>query len=229
MQIAIQVSELKFFTGDGVLVLDSLSFGVRRDGFVFVVGPPSSGKTLLVRLILRELVPAGGQILLVGRNVARLSPQKVAQLRRRVGYVPEQPAILTDRTVRDNLLFKLRALGVRGEELEEGISAALQLAGLSGLEAAPAGELPPLDRTRVALALALCPKPMVLVADDPFRHLPPGDQDRLMEVLLRIHRAGVALLVTARDEDIPRRHGFPQGVSQDSPLGVLYLRQGVSR
>lgn len=229
MQVAIQVSELRFSTEDGVLVLDNVSFGVPRDGFVFVVGPPSSGKTLLLRLILRELIPSGGQILLVGRNVARLPPRKVAQLRRRVGYVPEQPAILTDRTVKDNLAFKLRALGWRGEELEEELARALELVQLVGMETVPAGELPPLERARLALALALCPGPIVLVADDPFRNLSEAEQDRFMDTLSCVHRAGTALLVTTRDEDIPRRHGFPQDMKQDSSRGVVYLRQGVAR
>ena len=155
MQVAIQVSELRFSTEEGVLILDDLSFGVPREGFVFVVGPPSSGKTLLLKLILRELPPSGGQILLVGRNVARLSPKKVAQLRRRVGYVPERPPLLEDRTVQGNLLFKLRALGYKGEELEEELSRALELTGLSALADEPAGELPPLERALLALALAL--------------------------------------------------------------------------
>ena len=229
MQIAIQVSELRFSTEDGVLVLEDVSFGVPRDGFVFVVGPPSSGKTLLVRLILRELTPSGGQILLVGRNVARLSPRKVAQLRRRVGYVPQEPAVLTGRTVKDNLVFKLRALGFSGEEMEEELERALELTQLVGMETVPAGELPPLERARLALALALCPGPIVLLADDPFRDLSEAEQDRLMDTLLRVHRAGTALLVTTRDENIPRRHGFPEDMRQDSSRGVVYLRQGVTR
>jgi len=228
MQVAIQVSELRFFTEDGVLVLDNVSFGVPRAGFVFVVGPPSSGKTLLLRLILRELIPSGGQILLAGRNVARLSPRKVAQLRRRVGYVPEQPAILTDRAVKDNLTFKLRALGWQGEEMEEELARALELTQLVGMETVPAGELPPLERARLALALALCPGPIVIVADDPFRGLPEAEQDRLMDTFSYVHRAGTALLITTRDEDIPHRHGFPRGMTQGASRGVVYLRQGVT-
>jgi len=227
MQVAIQVSELRFSTEDGVLVLDDLSFGVPRNAFVFVVGPPSSGKTLLLRLILRELSPSGGQILLVGRNVARLSPRKVAELRRRVGYVPERPAILTDRTVQGNLEFKLRALGFRGEELEEEMARALELAGLQGMETAVAGELGALDRARLALALALCPQPVVLLADDPFRDLSVPEQDALMSALFTVHRADTALLVTTRDEALPQRHGFPQGRQEDSPFRVVRLRQGV--
>lgn len=225
----IQVSELRFATEDGVLILDELSFGVPREGFVFVVGPPSSGKTLLLKLILRELPPSGGQILLVGRNVARLSPKKVAQLRRKVGYVPEGLPVLAGRTVRENLLFKLRALGFGGDELEEELVRALELARLVGLEEERAGDLPPLRRAQLALALAICPQPVVLLADDPFRGLPQPEADEVVHTLVSIQSSGVALLVTARDEAIPERHGFPDRPPKGEELrGVVRLRQGVA-
>ncbi|MGC9530582.1 MAG: ATP-binding cassette domain-containing protein [Candidatus Bipolaricaulaceae bacterium] len=228
MQVAIQVSELRFSTEDGVLILDNLSFGVPRDGFVFVVGPPSSGKTLLLRLILRELTPTGGQILLIGRNVARLSRRKVAELRRRVGYVPEEPVVLSSRTVADNLAFKLRALGLTGEELADERDRALELAGLVGLEDQVAGELGEVDRRRLALALALCPEPTVLLCDDPFRDLPLRAQDELVQALSRVHRANTAILATTRDVNLPARHGFPAEAGEGSPWRVVRLRDGVN-
>jgi cell division transport system ATP-binding protein len=228
MQVAIQVSELKFATEDGVLILDGISFGVPREGFVFVVGPPSSGKTVLVKLILKELRPAGGQILLSGRNVLRLTERKMLLLRRRVGYVPEDLPVLPDRTVRENLLFKLRALGYSGDELEEEMSQALELSRLVGLEGELAGDLPGLQLVRLALALALCPKPTVLIADDPFRDLGKTTSDSLMGVLSSIQNAGISLLVTTRDEELPIRHGFPDRPPRgEERRGVVRLRQGV--
>ena len=229
MQVAIQVSELRFSTEEGVLILDDISFGVPREGFVFVVGPPSSGKTLLLKLILRELPPSGGQILLVGRNVARLSPKKVARLRRRVGYVPERPPLLEDRTIHGNLLFKLKALGYKGEELEDELEKALELTKLAGLVDEKAGELTPLERIRLALALALCPQPVVALLDDPFRGLAEPDVDRFMDTLFEVQGAGTALLVTTRDESIPTRFTFPDRPPKgDEIRGVVRLRQGVA-
>ncbi|MCR4391261.1 MAG: ATP-binding cassette domain-containing protein [Candidatus Acetothermia bacterium] len=228
MRIAIQVSELRFATEDGVLVLDNLSFGVPRDGFVFVVGPPSSGKTLLLKLILREAEPNGGQILLLGRNMARLSPRKARDLRRRVGYVPEAPAILGGRTVAGNLLFKLRALGYGGEELQEHAERALELARLQGREDVLAADLDEIERRQLALALGLCPDPIVLLCDDPFRDLPALLQDQLMDVLGGIHHAGVAILATTREAGLPRRHGFLPKGQADSPCYLVALRPGVT-
>ncbi|MCX7751065.1 MAG: ATP-binding cassette domain-containing protein [Candidatus Bipolaricaulota bacterium] len=209
MRVAIQVSELRYATEDGVLVLDGVSFGLPGDGFVFVVGPPSSGKTLLLELILREKFPSGGQILVLGRNMARLSPTRARALRRRIGYMPEEPVILEGRTVRGNLEFKLRALGISSREAREHLARALELAGLKGEEGRRASSLGALGQRRLLLALALCPEPAILLADDPFRGLEPGEQDELVALLQGVHEVGVAVLATCRDGSIPARHGFP--------------------
>lgn len=220
---------MRFATEDGVFVLDSLSFGLPSDGFVFVVGPPASGKTLLLKLILREAVPTGGQILVLRRNMARLSPRRARELRRRIGYMPDPPHILTERSIQANLEFKLRALGFRGAEAGEHLARALEAAGLADRENLLASSLDELGKRRLALALAMCPEPAVLLCDDPFRALVPADQDELVRALLRINEWGVAVLATARDPDLPQRHGFLPKGSEPSLRYVLPLSLGVRR
>lgn len=227
MRVAIQISELRYATDDGVLVLDGLSFGVPGDGFVVVVGPPSSGKTLLLELILREKTPTSGQILVLGRNMARLSAARARELRRRIGYMPERSVILDGRSVRGNLEFKLRALGIRGAEAREHAARALELARLKGDEERPAAALDALGQRQLVLALALCPEPAILLGDDPFRGLTADDQDRLMGLLTAVNELGVAVLATARDPEIAARHAFP--LRERTPLlrYAVHLRPGV--
>jgi ABC-type ATPase involved in cell division len=229
MRVAIQVSELRYATDDGVLVVDSLSLGVPGDGFVFVVGPPSSGKTLLLELILREKTPTGGQILVLGRNMARLSPARARELRRRIGYVPEASVVLDRRSVLGNLEFKLRAVGSGGLDAREHAARAVELAHLKGHEEAPASSLDELGQRKLVLALALCPEPAVLLCDDPFRNLTVEGQDEFVAMLRAINEAGVAVLATTRDPEIPARHGFP--LRERGPLlqYAVHLRPGVVR
>ncbi len=214
MDVILQVSELKFATDDGVLILDHVSFGVPREGAALLVGPPSSGKTLLLRLLLRELPPSGGQILLLGRNVARLSAHKVLQLRRRVGYMPEYPAVIGGRTVRDNLAFKLRALGIHSDEIPDLSVRALQLSGLEDDQEQHAGDLSPLRERQLALALALATEPPIVLCDDPLRDLQPEDQPAMVALLERVRRAGTALVLTGRRAEplLPVLHIPPEGV-----------------
>lgn len=228
MRVAIQVSELRYATDDGVLVLDNLSLGLPGDGFVFVVGPPSSGKTLLLELILREKAPTGGQILVLGRNMARLSPARARDLRRRIGYIPEGPIVLGERSVHGNLEFKLRALGIRGPAAREHLARAVELAHLKGEARTTGAGLDELGQRKLVLALAICPEPDVLLCDDPFRGLGEDEQDEIVEMVEAINRAGVAVLATTRDPDLPARHGFPP--RDRSPLlrYAVHLRPGVA-
>ena len=227
MRVAIQVSEVRYATDDGVLVLDDLSFGVPGDGFVFVAGPPSSGKTLLLELILREKTPTGGQILVLGRNMARLSPARARELRRRIGFMPEQSLILDQRSVRGNLEFKLRVLGVSGPEAREHAARALELADLKGQEETPAADLDEIGQRKLVLALALCPEPAVLLCDDPFRGLSTDDQDEFVVMLKATNEVGLAVLATARDSEIPARHGFPLREREPLLQYAVHLRPGV--
>lgn len=228
MRVAIQVSELRFATDDGVLVLDNLSLGLPGDGFVFVVGPPSSGKTLLLELILREKTPTGGQILVLGRNMARLSPARARELRRRIGYMPEESIVLDQRSVQGNLEFKLRAVGIVGAEAREQAARAVELAHLKGEEGTPASALDQFGQRKLILALALCPEPAVLLCDDPFRGLTREEQDELVSMLRAINEAGVAVLATARDPEIPARHGFPPRERTPLLQYTVHLRPGVA-
>ncbi len=220
MDVILQVSELRFATDDGVLILDQLSFGVTRDGAALLVGPPSSGKTLLLKLLLKEVSPTGGQILMLGRNVARLPAHKVSQLRRRVGYMPECPAVLERRSVVENLEFKLRALATPSEEMRDLVTRALQLANLDGLEETTAADLNPLGQRQLALALAMATEPPLLLCDAPLRNLGQSEQEVLVEVLDGVRKAGTALVVTSREAEPARRlvESAPQG-------SMLRLRQ----
>ncbi|MGY4707538.1 ATP-binding cassette domain-containing protein [Candidatus Bipolaricaulota sp. J31] len=218
--IAIQVSELCYVTPEGVAVFDELSFTLLREEIKFVVGPPLSGKTLLLKLIMRELFPTRGQILVAGRNILRLSPRKLYRLRERIGFVPYPPVILLRRTVEENLRFKLRALGIEGERAEEGLERALSLTGLSPLKELPAYELGDGDRRVLSLAAAVCNDPVVILCDDPFRDLSSPDQERVVEALRSLQKAGVAILATSRDTSLPQRFGF-------SGEAVLSLRPEV--
>lgn len=224
--LAIQVAELRFATEEGVLVFDGLSFGVPRDGFSWVVGPAGSGKTLLLRILLREARPKSGQILLLGRNILRISTKKFREVRRKVGYMPEEPNVLFGRTVLENLRFKLRALGVGGEAAKDAIDRALDLSGLCGREHEHPENLGTLELKALDLALALCPDCSVLLADDPLRHLTPEAQEEFISVLERVNQAGITILGTSRVDEILLRRGFaPKGEMK----AIVYLREALAK
>ncbi|MCK5247548.1 ATP-binding cassette domain-containing protein, partial [Candidatus Bipolaricaulota bacterium] len=106
----IQVSELHFSTEDGIKILEDIHLRVDQGELMVILGPAASGKSLLLGLLGAQIPPQRGQILVHGRNVARLGPNKMLTLRRRVGVYP-QGFVPLPRTVHENVTFKLRALG----------------------------------------------------------------------------------------------------------------------
>lgn len=218
--IAIQVSELCFATQDGVTVFEDLSFTLLREEIKFVMGPPLSGKTLLLKLIMREVEPTRGQILVAGKNILRLSPRKLYSLRKAIGFVPYPPVILPERTVAGNLWFKLRALGIKGEVAEEGFEKALSLTGISEFKDVPAKELNPLEKRLLALAIAICSDPAVVLCDEIFRDLPESSHRHLIDSIKEIRNGGIAFLITTSDPSLPSRLGV-------NGSKVVELRPGV--
>jgi len=197
MSVMIQVSELHFTTEDGIKVLEDVHLHVERGELVYLIGDAAVGKTLLLGLLAAQTLPQEGQILVHGRNVARLSRDKALQLRRQIGLLP-QGFVPLPRTSIDNLVFKLRALGDFREQAEEKALLALELVGLLRQQTAEATELSSVERLRLGIALSICNDPLLLLIDDLFDGVGPEDQEQICALLERICRRGVTVLATAR-------------------------------
>ena len=197
MSLIIQVSELHFSSDDGIKVLEDIHLRVDRGELLFLVGPAAAGKSVLLGLLATQIPPQRGQILVHGRNIARLSRQKALELRRRIGFLP-QGFVPLPKTVLDNVFFKLRTLGDFREQAEEKGYVALEQVGLTAKRSFPAAELEPLDRVRLGLAIAICDEPLLLLLDEPFGDLVPDDKTNLYPLLERIHSSGFTVLVATR-------------------------------
>jgi len=193
----IQLSELHFSSDDGIKVLEDVHLHVDRGEMVLVVGPAASGKSILLGLLGTQVPPQLGQILVHGRNVARLSRAKLSDLRRQIGFLP-QNFVPLPKTVLENVAFKLRALGDFREQAEEKALAALELVDLTSRLTVPATELEPLDRVRLGLAVAICNEPLLLLLDEPFDALATGDQQAVCRLLEQIHLLGHTMVVATR-------------------------------
>ncbi len=208
MPIMVQISELDVTTPEGRPLFRDLHFRLHRGEWACVVGPPGSGKTTLLKLLWGELRPDHGQILVDDRNVIRLSPARLRELRRRLGIVTAgwELRALARRPPLECVAFKLRALELArdGEEARARAREALQLVGLRDGDGqgrrVRVEHLEPLDRRRLQLALALSTDPVLLLLDDPLRDLDRGDRERFLGVLREIHlrrRLSVLMTLTA--------------------------------
>ena len=193
----IQVSELHFSTEDGVKVLEDIHLHVEQGELMVILGPAASGKSLLLGLLGTQISPQRGQILVHGRNVARLGPDKMLTLRRRIGVYP-QGFVPLPRTVHENVTFKLRALGNYREQAEEKVLYALETTGLIRQQGVVALELSSVDRIRLGIALALCHDPLLLLIDEPFEGLAEEEKAEVARLVCRMNTGHLSILVATR-------------------------------
>ena len=172
-------------------ILRGLSFTVAPGTVTGVLGPAGAGKTTLLRCLV------GAQRVTEGRALVLGLPAGARALRARVGYVPAAPAVYPDLDARANLRYFARVLRAPAERIER----AVELVGLAGLRAAPAGALPPGELARLALATALLGEPELLALDEPTADLDPADRAELWDLLHRLAAAGATVLVSSHVSD----------------------------
>ena len=187
---------------DGAVGLEQASFRVRRGEFVFVVGPPGSGKSTAIALLLKELEPSAGDVVIAGSKLGQLPRNRIPHLRRNIGALFADPKLLPDRTVHDNVAFPLEVTGAGREAIRKQVPDTLRLLGLIERHASYPDELSPWEQQRVALARAYVNRPPLLLADEPAGRLDHETAIGLMRLLYRINRTGATVIVTTRDSQL---------------------------
>ncbi len=162
-------------------VLQDLDLAVPVGGCVALLGPSGSGKSTVLRLVAGLEAPVGGRILIAGRDVARVPPQ-----RRRAALVFQQPRLFPHLDVLDNVAFAPTVAGVRRRAARELAGRYLGLVGTEHLAGRRPGTLSGGQQQRVALARALASEPDVLLLDEPFSALDPSLRTEMHELLVQL-------------------------------------------
>jgi ABC-2 type transport system ATP-binding protein len=192
--IAIRVRDLRVRRG-GALVLPGVSLDVRAGVVTGLLGPSGSGKTTLMRAIVGVQVVESGEVTVHGL------PAGSPELRRRAGYVTQEPSVYADLTVRENLAYFARVLGARADRVERAVGAV----GLEQHADQTVRTLSGGERSRVSLASALLGEPDVLVLDEPTVGLDPVLRRDLWRRFHELADAGATLLVSTHVMDEAER------------------------
>ncbi len=179
--------------------LDDVSFTLRRGEFVFVVGSTGSGKSTLMRLLIKELEPSAGTIRVAGRDLAAIERAKVPYYRRNLGVVFQDFKLLPNRTVHDNVAYALQVTGGTRKEIRAKVPDILRLTGLSTKLHHYPDQLSGGEQQRVSVARAFVNHPPLLLADEPTGNLDPETSIGIMQLLYRINRTGTTVLVATHD------------------------------
>jgi cell division transport system ATP-binding protein len=196
----------KRFPG-GQAALEDVSFDVARGEFVFLTGASGAGKTTLLRLIFRDEVPNGGQIVVNGRNVASLPPSKIPYLRRTIGVVFQDFRLIARKTVFENVTYLPRVLGLETRRQKQLAYHALRRVGLAHRLNAFPPQLSGGEQQRVAIARALINDPDILIADEPTGNLDPDLSREILRLFLEVNRRGTTVVLATHDRDTIQRVG----------------------
>jgi cell division transport system ATP-binding protein len=190
----LKIKDLSKTFGD-IVALDSISFDVDDGEFIFVTGPSGAGKTTLIRLILHELMPDTGEIVLDDIDIVQMPRKDVPFLRQQVGVVFQDFKLLPERTVRENVEVALAVIGVDQNEWIERVNQVLELVDLGKRSELFPSQLSGGELQRVSLARALVVNPKVLLADEPTGNLDWDTADEIMSLFERINKEGKTVIV----------------------------------
>lgn len=182
--------------------LAALSLHVDQGEMVFLTGPSGAGKTTLLRLLYGAERPERGQIIVNGRNIARLQRRHLPDLRRSLGLVFQDFKLLPDRTAFDNIALVLRAVGAPSREIRQRVTRLLYHVGLSHQRDVPARQLSGGEQQRVAIARALVNTPQLVLADEPTGNLDPEMTREIMRLFVQMHQHGTTVLIATHDQTL---------------------------
>ncbi|MCO5295632.1 MAG: cell division ATP-binding protein FtsE [Fimbriimonadaceae bacterium] len=199
---AVEVEYSEFVHG-----LRGVTLHVERGEFVFFVGPTGAGKSTLLKLLTHEVRASRGRVLFHGRDITRLRERDVPQLRREMGIVPQDFALLPRKRVWENVAYAMRAVGATRREVRRRVPEILERVNIGHRADAFPNELSGGEQQRVAIGRALINNPSLLIADEPTGNLDPAHSWEIMELLKQLNIRGTTVLVASHDMMVVERMG----------------------
>jgi cell division transport system ATP-binding protein len=185
-----------------VAALRDVSFIIDKGEFVFLVGPSGSGKSTAIRMLLKEVEPTSGRVIVSGRDLGRLRRSKVPMLRRNVGCVFQDFKLLPNRSAYDNVAYALKVQGENRNAIRKKVPEVLSLVGLADKMSSLPDELSGGEQQRVSIARAVVNRPPLLICDEPTGNLDPDTSVGIMQLLYRINRAGTTVMMATHDREM---------------------------
>ncbi len=191
----------KSFENDFTAVND-VSFNVDRGEFIFIIGPSGAGKSTLVKMLIREIKPDAGQILVDGQNIFDDASIDLPSLRRAIGVVFQDFKVLPSKTVFENVAVALEVADTPKHIIKEVVPNVLNLVGLQNKSDVLSYKLSGGEKQRLTIARALAHEPNVLVADEPTGMIDPRAAEEVMNILLKVNSLGTTVMMATHNEQI---------------------------
>ncbi|MCX7356944.1 MAG: ATP-binding cassette domain-containing protein [Alphaproteobacteria bacterium] len=183
-------------------VLMGVDFEARAGEVNLITGPAAAGKTTFTHLLRLALPPRSGRSVILGADVMRARSRDIAEVKRRIGYVAENPVFIEQWSTFDNVAMPLRMLGQKPREYSNDVRELVDFVGLGGAAELPVEKLSGAERRRAAIARALAAKPNLILADDPTAGMSPADGRRIVRLLSEMRRVGAGVVIASQDDTL---------------------------
>ncbi|MCM8900257.1 cell division ATP-binding protein FtsE [Caldicoprobacter algeriensis] len=187
---------------NGLCALSNVNFTIANGEFVFIVGASGAGKTTLIKLLLKEIEPTSGSIIVDDVDLSSLKRKEIPYYRRKLGVVFQDFRLLPDRTAYENVAFAMEIVGASPKEIRRRVPAVLSMVGLGSKAHAYPHQLSGGEQQRVALARALVNNPSILIADEPTGNLDPVTAMEIMKIINLINRRGTTVIMATHAKSI---------------------------
>ena len=187
---------------NNVIALSNINLNIERGDFIFLVGPSGAGKSTFIKMLLKEVDPTAGKIVVNNINITDLPRGKTPFYRRKIGVVFQDFRLIPALNVYENVAFAMRVIEASHKEIRKKVPMVLSLVGLSKKYKAFPHELSGGEQQRVAIARAIVNNPSILIADEPTGNLDPDTSNEIMDILHDINRAGTTIVMATHAKDI---------------------------
>ena len=185
---------------EGRIILSDVNLEVKQGEFIYVIGKTGSGKSSLLKTLYADLELKDGAGHIVDFDLATLKEDDIPFLRRKIGIVFQDFKLLPDRSVKDNMLFVLKATGwTDNADMLQKIDEVLDKVGMKDFATKMPHQLSGGEQQRVAIARALLNDPELILADEPTGNLDPQTSAEVLEVLRKINENGKTIVMSTHD------------------------------
>ena len=189
------------------VVLQNVSFEIKKGEFVSIVGKSGSGKTTLIRLILGLEAPTIGDVYFEDINLNDRDHSKIQEVRRKIGGVYQDYKLLPKKTVYENVAYVMQVEGKDNEEINKEVPKVLEIIGLKDKVNNFPDELSGGEQQRLAIARALVNHPEIIIADEPTGNLDPYNSYEVISLLQKINKTGKTVILATHDREIINKLG----------------------
>lgn len=184
------------------IALEDIDLEIKDHEFLFLTGPTGAGKTTFFRLLIRDLLPSRGRVIVGDWDITKLPSNKIPHLRKKVGVVFQDLKLLLDRTIFENIALPLEISGKDTATIRKRVEELLRLVGLERLGNRFPRELSGGELQSAAIARAVSGEPEILLADEPTGNLDIGTSWGIMKLLSEINSRGTTVIMATHNVDI---------------------------